>query len=295
MLIKDRDGGGHVLRRAVAHDVLGALRSAAGRLIDCGFGEGIPQHVDLDATRQRFLAFVRRAITPERETSLREDIDRLVKALKQHDGSTEADTQLVIAGVCVVADLAGPDSLFGVMARLNLIMVARPMLDSPDFVDPMLDLANRAGELIHDRATQTDMAWVRLQPQDQRTPSPNRVRSYCLNNAATHILQRLHTGKLAGSQWFATAQTCYDTMHKHDRGFKLLKVTEAIMLCVLADMTLSAEPAHDLFKRLGQDASLELLADLARYDNSPALNQLVRRHADAAHPGIVSQLLVLPA
>ncbi len=304
-LVSAHDGGGHTLRRAVAHDVLGALRASAGRLIECGFGEGIPQHVDLDATQERFLAFIRRAIptppgssgTPgsdQTPSTLHEDIDRLLKALKHHDDTPEADTQLVIAGVCVVADLIGPESLFGVMARLNLLMIGRPMLASEFFVGQLLALADTAGDLVHDRATQTDMAWVRLQPEDRRVPSPNRVRSYCLNNAATHILQRLHTGKLAGGQWFTTAQTCYDTMHRCDRGFALLKTTEAIMLCVLAELTGNTAPISAMFQQLGRVGSLNLLTDLARYDNSPELNQLVRTHADAVHEGIASQLLVLP-
>ncbi len=294
-LLAASDAGGHVLRRAVAHDVLAALRASAGRLIECGYGEGIPDYVDLDATRERFLAYIRRAINQSHEgTGLREDLDRLLAALRDHDDSSEADMQLVVAGANVVADLVGPDSLAGLMARLNLLMVGRPMLESEFFVAKMLELAEAAGQLVHDRATQTDMAWVRLQPQDRRTPSPNRVRSYCLNNAATHILQRLHTGDLTGQKWFATAQQCYETMYKHDRGFRLLKTTEAIMLCVLSDMTHSSAPAEELFNKLGYEKSLELLGDLTRFDNSPAINQLVRTHADLAHPGIASQLLVIP-
>ena len=293
-LLRQGDGGGHVLRRAVAHDVLSVLRHAAGRLIECGFGQGIPQEVDLDATRERFLAFVRH--TPAgSDQSLRTDIDRLLKALENHDGSNEADTQLVIAGVCVVADLVGPDSLFGILARLNLVMVARPMIESDLFIQRMTRLADAAGRLIHDRATQTDMAWVRLLPEDRHTPGPNRLRSYCLNNAATHILQRLHTGELQGNHYFAAAQDCYATMHRSDRGFKLLKVTEAIMLSVLADLTGNATPADEMFRKLGRAGTLQLLTDLARYDNSPALNQLVRDRANAVHDRIAADVLVLPA
>lgn len=295
-LIHVENGGGHTLRRAVAHDVLAVLRSSAGRLIECGFGEGIPESVDLDATRQRFMAYVRRAVEQGHTNnhSLRDDLARLLSALRNHDDTTDADMQLVVAGVSVVADLAGPDSLAGLMARLNLLMVGRPMLESDFFVDQMLKLADAAGNLINDRATQTDMAWVRLQQEDRRTPSPNRVRSYCLNNAATHILQRLHTGELTGGRWFVTAQKCYDTMKTHDRGFQLIKITEAIMLCVLADLTGSTDAARDLFTKLGRDKSLDLLRDMARFDNSDALNCLVRRYADDVHAGIASQLLVLP-
>jgi hypothetical protein len=288
-------GGGHALRRAVAHDVLAVLRTCAGRLIECGFGEGIPEHVDLDATRQRFLAYVRAAVNRNAPGSLREDIGQLLRALREHDGSAETDMRLVVAGASVVTDLSGPGSLAGLMARLNLLMVGRPMLETDFFVEQMLRLADAAGDLIHDRATQTDMAWVRLQPEDRRTPSPNRVRSYCLNNAATHVLQRLHTGELAGGKWFATAQRCHETMAKHDRGFRLLKTTEAIMLCVLADLTANASPAEDLFRKLGRARSLDLLHDLARFDNSTELNRLVRRYADTVHVGVASQLLVVPA
>jgi hypothetical protein len=294
----NEQGGDQTLRRAVAHDVLCVLRSAAGRLIECGFGEGIPQYVDLDATRQRFMAFVRRVfrdgLGKDNQSTLRDDLAKLLSALNQHDDTAEADMQLVVAGACVVGDLAGPGSLPGLMARLNVLMVGRPMLDSEFFVSQMLTLADAAGGLIGQRDTHAYMSWVRLQPKDRRTPSPNRVRSYCLNNAATHILQRLHTGELTGAHWFTTAQTCFDTMMKHDRGFKLVKTTEAVMLSVLAEMTGNTGPARDFFAQLGREKSLCLLRDLARFDNSVVLNRLVRRHAESVHAGIASQLLVVP-
>jgi len=288
----------NTLRRAVAHDVLGVLRASAGRLIECGFGEGIPEHVDLDATRQRFLIFVQRALGcglgTDEPCDIRDDLARLLSALHDHDGSTEADMQLVVTGANVVADLAGPDSLPGLMAKLNVLMVGRPMLESDFFVSQMLTLAEAAGNLINDKSTRAYMAWARHQPKDRLTPSPNRVRSYCLNNAATHILERLHTGELTGGRWFVNAQHCFDTMKKHDRGFKLLKTTEAIMLSVLADLTGNTAPARDFFTRLGRDKSLGLLADLRQFDNSDALNRLVRRGATAVHPTLAGQLLVLP-
>ncbi len=297
-LVNEQGGGGQSLRRAVAHDVLCALRSAAGRLIECGFGEGIPQYADLDATRQRFVAFVRRVVRDglgtDSQSTLRDDLARLMSALGEHDDTAEADMQLVVAGACVVGDLAGPGSLPGLMARLNVLMVGRPMLDSEFFVSQMLTLADAAGGLIGQRDTHAYLSWVRLQPQDRRTPGPNRVRSYCLNNAATHILQRLHTGELAGAHWFKTAQTCFDTMVKHDRGFQLVKATEAIMLCVFAELTDNPGPVRDFFAQLGGDKSLDLLSDLARFDNSDVLNRLVRRHAESVHAGIASRLLVVP-
>ncbi|MEZ6192380.1 MAG: hypothetical protein R3C45_13980 [Phycisphaerales bacterium] len=294
----DEQGGDQTLRRAVANDVLCVLRSAAGRLIECGFGEGIPQYVDLDATRQRFMAFVRRVfrdgLGKDNQSTLRDDLTKLLSALNQHDDTAEADMQLVVAGACVVCDLTGPGSLPGLLARLNVLMVGRPMLDSEFFVSQMLTLADAAGGLIGQRDTHAYMSWVRLQPKDRRTPSPNRVRSYCLNNAATHILQRLHTGELTGAHWFTTAQTCFDTMMKHDRGFKLVKTTEAVMLSVLAEMTGNTGPVRDFFAQLGRDKSLCLLRDLARFDNSDVLNRLVRRRAESVHAGIASQLLVVP-
>lgn len=297
-LVSEQGGSDQTLRRAVAHDVLCVLRSAAGRLIECGFGEGIPQRVDLDATRQRFMAFVRRVVRDglgkDDQSSLRGDLAGLLSALSEHDDTADADMRLVVAGACVVGDLAGPDSLPGLMARLNVLMVGRPMLDSEFFVSQMLTLAEAAGGLIGERDTHAYMSWVRLQPEDRRTPSPNRVRSYCLNNAATHVLQRLHTGELTGAHWFETAQHCFDTMMKHDRGFQLVKTTEAGMLCVLAEMTSNTDPARDFFSQLGRDKSLDLLRDLARFDNSDVLNRLVRRHAESVYAGIASQLLILP-
>ncbi len=288
----------HAFRRAMAHDVLGVLRASASRLIDRSFGEGIPQHVDLDATRQRFLVFIQhaadRGLGTDDSSTLNEDMAKLLSALRDHDGSAEADMQLVVTGANIVADLAGPDSLPGLMARLNILMVGRPMLETDFFITQMLTLADAAGQLIDDKPTRAYMGWVRHQPNDRQTPSPNRVRSYCLNNAATHILQRLHTGKLTGAHWFDTAQQCFDTMKKHDRGFQLLKTTEAIMLCVLAELTDNTEPARDFFNRLGRDKSLDLLCDLRKFDNSDALNRLVRRGAIAVHPSLKGQLLVLP-
>ncbi len=288
----------NAFRRAMAHDILGVVRASAGRLIECSFGEGIPQQVDLDATRQRFLVFVQHAVDhglgSDDQTTIRDDMTRLLSALREHDGSAEADMQLVVSGANVVADLAGPASLPGLMARLNILMVGRPMLETDFFVAQMLELADTAGQLINDKPTRAYMGWVRTQPEDRQAPSPNRVRSYCLNNAATHILQRLHTGELEGGKWFATAQQCFETMKAHDRGFALLKTTEAIMLCVLADLTDSDEPARSFFQDLGRDKSLTLLTDLRKFDNSDALNRLVRRHATATHPSLAGQLLVLP-
>jgi len=288
----------NAFRRAMAHDILGVVRASAGRLIECSFGEGIPQQVDLDATRQRFLVFIQHAVDhglgSDDQTSIHDDMTRLLTALCDHDGSVESDMQLVVAGAHMVADLAGPDLLPGLMARLNILMVGRPLLETDFFVAQMIELADAAGHLIHDKRTRAYMSWVRTQPQDRRTPTANRVRSYCLNNAATHILQRLHTGELTGGKWFATAQQCFETMKIHDRGFALLKTTEAVMLCVLADLTDSAEPVQDFFQSLGHEKSLKLLSDLRKFDNNDALNRLVRRHATAVHPSLAGQLLVLP-
>jgi hypothetical protein len=167
------------------------------------------------------------------------------------------------------------------------------MLETDFFVAQMLELADAAGLLIGDTPTRSYMGWVRNQPEDRQTPSPNRVRSYCLNNAATHILQRLVAGELVGGKWFETAQHCFDTMKKHDRGFKLLWTTEAIMLSTLAELTGSDQAVCDFFERLGSKKSLDLLADLRRYDNSDALNRLVRTYAVSVHLEIKGQLLVL--
>lgn len=298
-LLAEQGGAVSLLQRAVAHDVLVVLRSAAGRLIENGFGEGIPEHVDLDATRERFLVFVHQVVKRGRGTggggnTLRDDLSRLLSALNQYDGTAEADMQLVVCGAGVVADLAGPGSLPGLMARLNVLMVGRPMLESDFFVAQMLELADAAGKLIDDNPTRAYMGFVRHQPEESQTPGPNRLRSYCLNNAATHILERLYTGELAGGSWFQTAQHCFETMRRHDRGFALIKTTEAIMLSVLAELTGSTEPVHGFFKKLGRDKSLDLLQTLRRYDNSDDLNRLVRHRAESVHPGLKGQLLVLP-
>jgi len=298
-LLREHDTAGKALHRSVAHDVLCVLRNAAGRLIENGFGEGIPDQIDLDGTRERFLAFVHGVVRQgtgggvDNQSTLRDDLARLLSALNGYDATADADMQLVIAGASVVSDLMGPGSLPGLMARLNVLMVGRPMLETDFFVAQMLKLADAAGELVHDTPTRNYMGWVRHQSEDRQTPSPNRVRSYCLNNAATHILQRLVTGELAGGRWFETAQRCFETMKKHDRGFQLLRTTEAIMLSTVAELTGSDQAVRDFFERLGSPQSLGLLADLRRYDNSDALNRLVRTYAVSVYPELQGQLLVL--
>ena len=285
------------LRRSVAHDVLCVLRSAAGRLIENSFGEGIPDRVDLDGTQDRLTAFVHRIVCKGQggtdNNTLRRDLAKLLNALDHYDASADADMRLVVSGAAVVCGLAGPGSLPGVMARLNVMMVGRPILENPFFVAQMLHLADEAGKLIDDTPTCTYLSWVRHQPSDRQTPSANRVRSYCLNNAATHILQRLVTCELTGGQWFKTAQHCFDTMKKHDRGFQLLRTTEAIMLATVAELTGCDDAIRDLFERLGEADSLALLIDLRRFDNSDDLNRLVRSHAVSVHAGLMGQLLVL--
>ena len=101
----------------------------------------------------------------------------------------------------------------------------------------MLKLADAAAALHDDDATRSYLNWVRRLPEDARVPSPLRVSSYCLNNAATRILQRLYLGQIEGDDWLARAGDAIATMHQRDAGFRLLKATWAIQHTVTAHLT----------------------------------------------------------
>lgn len=282
------------IRRDIGIDVLGAVRRAAGRLIENDYGEGIPPEVDIDDLEDRFLDFVRDVVSDRTDDSpratLQNDLRRLLVSLCDYDGSAECDMRLIVDGSRVVNDLMGPDSLGGLMAQLNVLVAGRSLLDSHLYVAEMIRLAEAAAELHDDEATGSLMNHVRRLPQEQRLPSPLRVASYCHNNASTHLLDRLYTGEVEASE-IEKARWCFDQMRTRDSGFELIKTTQIILLTVEAKLSGDNEAVLDHFRKLGRAKTLAVLTALMRYDNSAALIEAAQAHAVAAIPDIEHQLI----
>ena len=287
-----------VLSRSIATEVLGAVRAAAGHLIENAYGEGIPEEIDIDWLEGRFLDFVRQMVTSgqaaDKSTPLAGDLRQLLMALGDFDGGTECNMRLVVDGSRVVADLAGPDSLPGLMAQLNVLVAGRYLLDSELYCAELSRLADAAAELHDDAETKTFMNWVRRLPEDQRLPSPTRVSSYCLNNAATHIFERLFLNQWDAAEtdrWLAEARRCLDEMRNSDSGFRLIRTTQLIHLTVVAKLTDDAGEVHDFFTSLGESKGLEAIQDLIRYDNCTPIIEAARQHAIDALPELKHQLI----
>lgn len=289
------DGGEHdMLNREVATTVLGAVRAAAARVIDCDYGEGIPREVDIDQLETDFLHFVRDMVNDQpAAASTGADLRKLLITLGEYDGSAGGDMRLVVDGARVTAALAGPDSLPGVMAQLNVLVAGRNLIETELYCAEMDRLALAAAALHDDAATQTYMNWVRRLDEAERVPSPLRVASYCRNNAATHILDRLFTGELADdhSQWLARAAAGIETMAAADSGFELIRVTQAIYFTVVAKLGGSADGIEGFFRDLGPDKTLDVVEALIRYENCDPLVDAARAHAAAVFPKIKRQLI----
>ncbi len=285
-------------RRQVAADVLAAVRCAAGRLIEKDFGEGIPQSIDVDQLQDRFLEFVRDVMRqgppPADGPTLADDLHRLLVTLTDYDRSAQYDMQVVVDGSRVVAELVGPDSLMGLLAQLNVLMAGRSMLDSQVFCEQMFRLANDAGDLHDDPQTKSLLNWLRRLPEDQRLPSPLRVCSYCLNNAATHILVRIFKDELPAhgpEQWLDRATEAIERMRQRDSGFALIKTSQLVELSVAAKLSGDAGAIEAHFKSLGRAESLRRLEDLARYESCIEVVQAAQAHAIAAIPALKHQLI----
>ena len=283
------------LRQSMASDVLATVRCAAGRLIENDFGEGIPQSVDLDELQDRFLDFVRdvmRSDTPATVQTLAEDLHRLLVTLCDYDRSAECDMQVVVDGSRVVADLMGPDSLFGALAQLNVLVAGRSLLGTDTYCAEMIRLARTTLSLHDDPATKTLMNWVRRQAEEQRVPSPIRVSSYCLNNAATHIFVRLFTGELTDTDtWLESAKSYLDQIRQRDSGFLLIKTTEVIHLTVMAELSGNDLEVTTFFAKLGPNDSLRRLEQLAKYESYDVVVQAAQNHAIRAIPQLKHQLI----
>lgn len=297
------------MRRELGTDLLAAVRCAVGRVITHGFGEGIPDHVNLDELAGRYREYIRHEATrliafsadtgtrqvPSRRNGMRGvscDLHRLLITLNDHDGTAEADMQLAMDGTRVVCDLLSPDSLPGVLARLNVLVAGRSLIDTPVYVQQMEALAAQAAALHEDAGTRSYLNWARRLPEDSRVPSPLRVASYCRNNATTRILERIHLGLLTDEAWLARAERNLAAMLTDDPGFTMLKVTQAIHATVATDLNDDATAA-DFFRMQGETKTIALLGDLMRYDNCPDLVNAVRHHAEAAWPGATHRYLSL--
>jgi hypothetical protein len=271
----------------LALDILAAIRSAAGRLIDHDFGEGIPDAIDPQTLATRFaeLRFDGSGHDASRA------IERLLRTLRDCDGDPEADMRLVIDGTRVVTDLAGADSLAGVMARLNVLVAGRYLLDSATYVQRLVALADRAEQLHDEAATKKLLRRVKDLPEDRRIPSPLRVASYCLNNAATHVFDRLLDGRLRGEALLGLARRCVERMQQRDSGFQLLRVTRLIEAVTVAQLSHDDTAVRNLITGWGESTTLRVLEDLAKFDNNALMVRAAEHHAAAALPALHRRLI----
>ncbi|MEM8739741.1 MAG: hypothetical protein AAGG38_14860 [Planctomycetota bacterium] len=309
--LTDAEPAGHeALRRDLGTQVLTAVRSAASRVIDRDYGEGIPATVDLATLEGRFLDFVRDTL--RRGVGLpanagvgtaEADLRRLLVTLSDHHATAEAEMKLVMHGSAVVGSLLGTDSLPGVMAQLNVLVAGRAMVDTDLYVAEMLRLAELAESLREDPATATYMNWVRRRPEDQRLPSPVRVASYCRSNAATRLFDRIYAGGIdadapaaadasrpARTYWQLACDT-HDAMLARDGGFTLTLTGELIRHVVAAQRDHDDASGRAYVAALGQDKALARLEALIRYENNDELVAVAKQWVFAAYPALRGQLI----
>jgi hypothetical protein len=294
-------------RREVATDVLTALRSAAGRVIDRDFGEGIPDAVPLPALESRYLDFLRDTLRADafgtKSPGLEHELRKLLITLADHDATAEADMKLVMHGASVVSLLLGVDSLPGVMARLNVLVAGRALIDTDLYVAEMLRLAARADALHDDADTRSYLNWNRRGPEDRRLPSPIRVGSYCRSNAATRLFDRLFDGELDPEQtaladasqpprtYLQLALDTHDAMLARDSGFTLTLTTHLLRHVTVAHLTDRTADLDDYLQKLGPEKTLERLEALIRFENNDDLVAAARVHATRVHPALKRRLV----
>ena len=298
------------LRREMGTAVLTAVRSAAGRVIDRDFGEGIPDTVNLQALEGRFLGFVRDTLRKQAARGLasqsgtaEQDLRRLLITLADHDATAEADMKLVMHGSAVVASLLGVDSLPGVMAQLNVLVSGRGLIDTDLYVAEMVRLGHLAESLRDDAATKTYMNWVRRLPEDQRLPSPIRVASYCRSNATTRLLDKLYAGDLDPDAialadatqpprtYLHLAVDTHDRMLALDGGFTLTLTTQLLRHVVVAHLTGDPAAAITYLEGLGQAKALDRLEALIKFDNNDELVAEAQALVVSVYPGLKRQLV----
>jgi len=272
------------VRRAMASELLAAVRTCGGRLIAAPYGEGVAHAMDPASLEGRLIRFVRDAVHDE-PAHLRPDLHRLLNVLEHADGSAESDTAVVVTGARVVCDLMGADSLPGLLAQLNVVVVGRQILGSELYIAELHRLAEASAELHDDADTRRYLNWARRLPEDRRVPTALRVASFARNNLATHLLERIITGELAdAADSLSQAQTAIDAMRHVDGRFRLLPVTEAIYATALAVAGVDEQHVIELFRTMGLDAAATLLADLSQFDSNRQVVEAVRQRAIAALP-----------
>lgn len=280
-----------VLHRRIGTEILAIVRVAAGRLIEKDFGEGIAQDIDIDDVESRFLDFVRDSVQEQQANTLMRDLHKLLVDLCDYDGSATCDMRLVVNGSRVVCDLQGPDSLPSVMAQLNVLVTGRHVLDSELYVTELNRLSQAAYDLRDDETTTTFQNWIKRQPTDHRIPSPIRVSSYCLNNMATHLYDRLFTGELEdANRWLPMADDALTRTRKQDSGFDLIPITEVVGLVTYAKLRNEPQIVREHLQQMGQDKCIDLMIKLIRFDNCQALVDQARAHALAVYPQINGQI-----
>ncbi|MEM9883593.1 MAG: hypothetical protein AAF800_11815 [Planctomycetota bacterium] len=294
--------------RDIGTEVLTAVRCAAGRVIDRGFGEGIPDTVDLHALEGRYLGFVRDTLRRgllgrDEAPGLEAQLRRLLITLADHDATAEADMKLVMHGSAVVGALLGVDSLPGVTAQLNVLVAGRGLIDTDLYVAEMRRLAGLAEGLHDDAATTRYLNWNRRRPEDRRLPSAIRVASYCRSNAATRLYDRLFTGELEpdaealadadrpARTYLELADDTHDAMLARDGGFTLTLTTETLRRVVHARLRNDNGPLHEHFRRLGPDKTLDRLEALIKFENNDELVDTARHAATAVFPALRGQLV----
>ena len=302
--------GHSAARREIGTEVLTAVRSAAGRVIDRDFGEGIPDAVNLEALEGRFLDFVRDTLRREAfggasgdALSPEQDLRRLLIALADHDATPESDMKLVMRGSVVVRALLGCDSLPGLIAQLNVLVAGRAILDTDLYVAEMLRLAAQAQSLRDDPATQSYLNWARRLPEDRRLPSPIRVASYCRSNAATRLFDRLFSGDLDPDDtaladatkpprtYLRLARDTHDAMTESDSGFTLTLTTEMIRRVTVARLTGDDAEARAYVESLGAEKALDRLEGLIRFENNDALVEAARSLVIGVYPELRGRLV----
>ncbi len=313
--------------RALGVDLLAAVRSAASRVIDRGFAEHLNPSVDLPGLEGRFLDHVRALVRPAADfessqhnanlpDSLHRDFRQLLLTLADHPGfhgnaagSAEHDVKLVMHGAKVVAALMGPDSLPGVLAHLNVLVVGRALIGTDLYVAEMLRLADAAERLHDDPATQQLLRWCRRQPASagRKLPGAIRVSSYARSNAATRLYERCFTGTIApdadapviptlrdanATTYLQLADHTLARMEQLDAGFVLTLTGRLIAHAVHATLTGDDTDALAFFENLGEAKALDRLESLIKFDNHDELVAATRRLAERALPGLKRRLLV---
>ncbi|MEM1211419.1 MAG: hypothetical protein AAGI68_03890 [Planctomycetota bacterium] len=291
-----------------AIEVLTAVRGATGRLTAYDFAEGLDAADragrsvagNTDGLRRRFASaqLDGDADSSERTAQL---LRRLLVVLAEHDGTAESDMKLVLCGSALVCRLTGSSSLPGVMARLNVLVAGRGLIEHGDYVTRMEALADQAEALHGDAATRTLLHRLGRGPKADRLPTPRRVASYALNNAATRLIHRRFTGELEGvlgESALARAAAYLDRIKSADSGFALVPSTEA-MLRVAEDREAGRLPggagsaARSFFEAMGVEKAEDVVEHLLRHESCRGLVEAVRGVAAGVYSCLYEDLIVV--